>query len=177
MEIRQRLDSIEAKRTHLIDLVSGMEPALVAAHPRPGKWSILEIVEHLVLAEVGVLGELNALGQLTPLRRRPKDRVRYQIVMFILRFDIPVQVPSRAMVPKGTRSLEELRAAWEAGHHQLRLWILDSGSALRGRPLFLHPVAGPMTTVESLRMLEVHLDRHTRQVKALAKVLAVDTLA
>ncbi len=38
-------------------------------------------------------------------------------------------------------------------------------------PLFRHPIAGPLTTAHALRMLEVHLDRHIRQIDALERLL------
>lgn len=51
MSIQARLHSIETKRIRLQQVVSGIEPEVVAARPRPDKWSIQEIVEHLVLSE------------------------------------------------------------------------------------------------------------------------------
>jgi len=45
------LRSIEAKSARLVEWVSCMQPALSTARPRPGKWSIHEIIEHLVLSE------------------------------------------------------------------------------------------------------------------------------
>ncbi len=123
-----RLRSIEAKRTRLIESISAIEPARLAAHPRPGKWSIQEIVEHLVLAEVGVFGDFAQLGHVTPLPRRTRDRILYLVVMFILRFDIPVRVPSRAMNPTGGVSLANIRVQWEANHERLRAWMMNVGT-------------------------------------------------
>lgn len=164
-----RLHSIAQKRARLLDDIATMPPATVTSHPRPGKWSIQEIVEHLVLSEVGVLGDLAALRQIPPQRRALKHRIRYWVVMFVLRFDIPVQVPSRALLPKGGRSVAELGQQWEANHRLLGAWLADPAPKQVGAPLFVHPIAGPMTTIESLRMLEVHLDRHARQVRRLVR--------
>jgi hypothetical protein len=164
MTIEQRLRSIETKRLRLMEEISGLTPDQCVAHPRPEKWSIQEIIEHLVLAEADVLGDLSALEQLEPGRRSLKDRALYLVVMFILRFDIPVRVPSRGMIPTGDASVHELGLRWEANHRRLRAWVAASEEKHLDRPLFRHPIAGAMTTTQSLRMLEVHLDRHTRQV-------------
>jgi hypothetical protein len=133
-----------------------------------GKWSIQEIVEHLIVSETAVFGDLTALRAVAPQARRVTHRVRYWVVMFVLRFDIPVQVPSQALLPKGGQTVDQLREAWEVNHRLLRAWLSDPAPGQVDTPLFRHPSAGPMTTIESLRMLEVHLDRHTRQVRALA---------
>ena len=167
MTIEDRLDSIELKRARLMDLVSSIDPTRVAARPRPEKWSIREIVEHLVLSEAGVFGKLDELGHRRPRARTIKDRVLYLVVMFILRFDIPVQVPSPDMRPGGVATLPDLEAQWASNHALLRAWVTSTEKGLLAQPLFVHPVAGPMTMVQALRMLEVHLDRHTRQIRKL----------
>jgi hypothetical protein len=161
-----RLRSIEKKRSALIEVLSGVEPGLIATRPQAGKWSIQEIVEHLVLSEISVFGELNTLNRRVPQPRTLRHRILYVVVMFIIRFDIPVRVPSPDLEPQGRWPMEELRARWEANHGQLRRWITSSEPSVLARPLFVHPVAGPMTTTEALRMLEVHLDRHVRQIVA-----------
>jgi hypothetical protein len=169
MSALRRLDSIQAKRIRLMDQLAGADPTVVAARPGPAKWSIREIVEHLVLSERDVLGRPEDLGQLRPRKRGLGDRLRYLIVMFILRFDIPVKAPSQGMVPAGDRDLPSLARDWEAAHVGLRSWLESSDAELLSRPLFVHPVAGPMTTAESLWMLEVHLDRHLRQIRSIMK--------
>ncbi len=160
----RRLDSIESKRARLLDRVAAMDPAVRTAHPRAGKWSILEIVEHLVRSEGAVFGDPEALAALPALRRKPEHRLRFPIVMVVLRFDIPVQAPSQALLPSGSTSLDELRSRWEANHAGFRRWLAGASGERLARPLFRHPIAGPMTTAQMLWMLEVHLDRHTRQI-------------
>lgn len=169
MSLIRRLDSIENKRDRLMDRLAEMDAGRMAARPRPDKWSIQEIVEHLVLSEGGVFGDLEELGDRTSLRRGAKHLLLYQLVMLILRFDIPVRVPSRSMIPRGELALPELGVRWEANHRQMRQWITTADPAQLDQPLFRHPVAGPMTIAQSLRMLEVHLDRHTRQIRAIER--------
>jgi hypothetical protein len=75
------------------------------------------------------------------------------------------------MRPEAGLSLTELRVQWEANHDRLRAWVAASDQSQLDRPLFRHPIAGLMTTAQSLRMLDVHLDRHVRQVHALVKLM------
>jgi len=165
--LQARLQLIEAKRIRLQQRLSGLEPHVVTARPRPDKWSILEIVEHLVLSERAVFGPLDGLEQRTPRERSLRNRALYWVVMFILHFDIPVKVPSAALLPEGTRSVESLWAQWQASHTALRRWVEASDARVQRHALFSHPVAGPMTMADTLRMLDVHLDRHIRQIDGL----------
>ena len=148
------------------------EPAL-DAHPLADKWSIAEIVEHLVLSEEGVIGDISRLADREAKPRRLKDRVMLVVVMGVLRFDIPVQVPGSGMRPVGGKSLAELGAAWERNHGFLRAFVHTSDAHRRRAAIFQHPVAGPLTLEQGLLMLEVHLDRHIRQIWRLERRLGL----
>ncbi len=167
-----RLRNIDSKRTTLLDRAASLEPSRLTAHPRPGKWSILEIIEHMVIAEEDVLGDFATLDRREHRPRGLRNRLLYRLVMFILTHDIPVRAPSRAMIPSGDRSLAELRARWEENHRLLRRYVEALDEAGTKRAVFRHPVTGPITVSQALHMLEVHLDRHTRQIRALEALSA-----
>jgi len=150
--------------------VESWGPELLHAHPRPGKWSIQEIVEHLVLAEEDVFLDLDDLERLEDRPRRPKNRLLYFLVMFILRYGIPVEAPSRAMLPTGDSSLSELRHRWEWNHARLGAYLAGLSAAGARRAVFRHPVTGPLTVRQAIRMVEVHLDRHIRQIRTLERL-------
>ena len=170
--LHARLDRIEAKRSALLERLAGTKSTRLSTPARPGGWSILEIVEHLVRAEDAVLGELDDAGAVAdrPAHRRTlRQRLLHLVVLLVLRFRIPVSAPSRAMLPRGGASLESLRRRWEANHRQLREVVDRLGASGAGRAIFHHPVSGPITTRQALRLLEIHLDRHLGQIRAIEK--------
>jgi outer membrane protein assembly factor BamB len=118
-----RLAGIERKRLALLAAVASLGDAALTTRPEVGKWSIREIIEHLVLAEDDVIGDFSTLDTRNARARRIGNHAHYLIVMFILRFRIPVKAPSRAMVPTGERPLEELRATWDEHHRRLRTFV------------------------------------------------------
>jgi uncharacterized damage-inducible protein DinB len=170
MQLIERFTRIEQKRAVLLDELSSLGPDRLAAHPVPGKWSILENVEHMVLAEEDVVGDFAALDELPERSRRLQNRGLRIVVMFILRFGIPVRAPSRAMLPTGERTLDELRPAWEDNHRRLRAFLAGLDRAGANRAIFRHPVCGPLTVVQGIRMMDVHLARHTGQIGRLLRL-------
>lgn len=167
----RRLERVDRTRRALLERVAALDPELRTRRPRPDAWSVLEVVEHLILAEGDVLArvaraeEARAGGDPEPAPRRTlRNRAAFLVVMAVLRFRIPVRTPSRRMNPVGERSLEELRADWDRNHEALRAFAgaLDRESARRA--VFRHPIAGPMTPGQAFWMLEVHLHRHVGQV-------------
>lgn len=171
--LRERLDSIERRRIALLDEAKDLDASVLQARPLPGKWSIGEIIEHLVLAERDVLGGLPDPADLEAMPRRLKNHLLYAVVMFVLRYDIPVKAPSRAMIPTGDKSLDELREMWDANHAWIRSYLDGLDDQGRRRAVFAHPVTGPLTPGQAVRMLDVHLVRHIRQIRRLRRELGV----
>jgi hypothetical protein len=166
-----KLRAFNETRRALLDELEALDPAMLTAKPRAGKWSMLEIVEHLVLAERAVFKGLPDASRLVDGERGPGNHARYLLVLFILKSGVPVRVPSPEMVPRGDRSLTELRRSWDESQDWLRSYVDRVGPDGVRRAVFEHPVAGPMTVKQAVRMLRVHLGGHVRQIRALQRLL------
>lgn len=168
------LAHFEARRTALLDELETMDPEHLNARPRPGKWSILEIVEHLVVAEQDVLR--NPADPATPPLPpwRPRHLLAYPSVLLVLRYGIPVRAPSRAMLPRGGQPLDELRRRWDAHQAWFREWLAGVGRRELRRRAFAHPVAGPLRPAQAVRILHLHLGTHIRQIRTLQQLSAQD---
>lgn len=175
MRLDRRLQAFDDRRNALLDEldeIEALEPGKLVARPRAGKWSILEIVEHLVLAERVVFQGLPEPSQLAVRKPRLKHRVRHLLVLFVLRADIPVGVISTAMLPQGGRDLAELRRLWDENRTWLLALIDSLGPAGLHRAVLRHPVAGPISVRQAVVMSRIHLERHIRQIRTLQKLLA-----
>ena len=171
MRLTERLRAFNETRGALLDEMDALDPAKLVARPLAGKWSILEIVEHLVLAERSVLQGLPEPSELAERERRGKHRFLFPIVMLVLKYGIPVPVPSPDMVPQGRRSLPELRRMWDENQEWLRGYVRSLDSRGFRRAVFEHPVAGPLSVEQAVRMDQVHLDCHIRQIRRLQRLL------
>jgi len=172
MTLENRLQTFDDTRRRLLDEMAALDPALLVAKPIPGKWSMIEIVEHLVLAERAVFKGLPDPSRLVENRRDLGHRGRYLLVMFILTSSIRVRVPSPAMVPQGDRGLAELRRLWDESQRWLRSCIAHLGPGAGGKAVFEHPIAGPLTVSQAVRMGQVHVEGHVRQIRRLRRLLA-----
>lgn len=161
-ETARRLAEMDRRRRALLQAVLAMEPALREARPGEGRWSILEIVEHLVRVEDGLLERLRSPEQASR-RRSLKHRLLYRVVMGVLRSPVRVKAPVVSMLPTGSRDFQTLQADWDANHVELRERVAEMDDP--SRIVTSHPIAGPMTMDEAVAMLEVHLRRHLRQVR------------
>ena len=113
--LHRLLQALDHQRGALLGGLEALDLPALQARPQPGAWSILEILEHVVLAESVILRGLPARAELVAQPRTLEHRLKYALVLLILKGRIPVRVPSRRMLPTGQRSLAELRETW-AGH-------------------------------------------------------------
>jgi hypothetical protein len=165
--LSKKLDAYDRERCALLDELESLDSDRLERKPLPGKWSLLEIAEHLVLAEREILQNLPDPAELVDRKRSLKSRIGYSLVMAVLRFRIPVKVPSRGMVPRGETTIPELRRQWDESQSWLRSYVESLGPGELGRGVFRHPVSGPLTVPQTLRLGRAHLRTHLRQIRRL----------
>ena len=69
--LEDSLDQFAMARTHTLDLVRGLSQAEADAVPAPGRWSVGEVLDHLLLAEQFFRGEIRQLVGLARAGREP----------------------------------------------------------------------------------------------------------
>jgi len=161
------IQALDDRRRGLLASLEPLGPEVLQARPAAGAWSMVEVIEHLVVAEQVILHGLPDPASLVERPRSLRQRCTYSLVVLILRFGIPVKVPSRRMLPTGSVPLAELRDRWDATFR----WLCAYAEGLPpdgGDPaVFTHPVSGPITLRQALRLDGLHLEGHARQLRRL----------
>jgi len=143
--------------------VGALAPEQLAFRPAAESWSVLDVVEHLVKVEEGIVSRIK--------KREPRTwgeaarawlALELMSVYFVLgrRF----KVPSQAVQPQGGTTLTTLGTRWEAAQQALRRAIDGLGSADFARPMMRHPILGLLTPVETLSFIVRHIAHHRRQI-------------
>ncbi len=137
--------------------------------PNPDRWSVLEIVEHLIVAEREVLMGMPDPSQLVAHLPDPKTAFIYPVVLGVLRSQLPVSVPSPTMLPKGGRTWESLKPDWNENSRWLECFLRNLKPGDFSKAFFFHPVAGWMTAAQASRMGQLHFALHARQIRRLLR--------
>ncbi|MBC7841465.1 MAG: DinB family protein [Gemmatimonadaceae bacterium] len=167
MSLIRQLADFEQVRVALLDELESRDPRLLTARLRPDSWSQLEIVEHLAVAERVVFRSLPDHDTLVDHPRSLAHTTRALLVREILRFGIPVTVPSSEMRPTGRRSLKNIRTLWDENQGWLRAWIRSRDARALHWRVFWHPVSGPLSTHDAVALGALHLTTHLRQIRRL----------
>ena len=160
-ELQQKYDALEKARLALIHKVISLEPKQLKHKPGADHWSILEDVQHLVLAE-----QRTSLKDGLVSDSEERKPGMFEIVLQVLDHDTVVDVPDPGMIPDGNATLEGLITAWDKSRTGLFKFLESCGPEDLERPVSRHPVTGPMTVVECLRLIDSHFNHHRRRIEA-----------
>lgn len=133
----------------------------------PGEWSIAELIEHLVLAERGIIASIEKAT-------KPKDpssiiqKIRWMMVSFILSNGIKVSVSTERVMPTKQLPLESLLSEWNELREKLHS-LLDTFTPEKlNAYAFTHKRAGALSTLEALKFINLHLTYHEIRLKKLS---------
>jgi hypothetical protein len=138
--------------------VSGLSDAQLKFRPAPGKWTILDVVEHLTLSEPGYWDDLK-----NSMKNPGKSKHRDAGDLYVLWYGIDrtkKQTTSHDEEPKG--SLTDVNTGMQAVH-KLRAEMLEyartTNEDLRGHMYGYHDV------YQWFIMISTHMQRHVLQIR------------
>jgi uncharacterized damage-inducible protein DinB len=163
-------EALETGREELIKKIESLTEDQLRAQPGGDQWSMLQTLQHLVLAEQGMRASEAEL-RANPVRDHLRPGKLIDVVRDILVRDVRVKVPHPGLEPDGKASLGSLLKLWEQERQKMSE-LLESVSADNSEVvMFSHPAAGPMTAAQALDLTLVHLDHHRRQIDRIRAAL------
>jgi hypothetical protein len=164
-ELEAGFGRIEAKRAEVLGRVRALGEAERAAAPKPGEWSPLQLVSHLVLAEDLVAGQVAAAEAAggKPPQKKPLGRFLVRLLCGTMRAAIPVPAPPGMEPPPAPEPLDVLESRWEESRRALGGRLAALTAADLARPFALHPIVGPLDARQVLDMADAHLTYHLKR--------------
>ncbi len=156
------LEHLERGRAVFLEALQGVTEDAAREKPAPERWSVLECVEHVALAEEYMLSQLEASYSAEPPRTGPgRDAV-------ILAHGADRSRPGKS--PKAaepTGRFQTLAAALEhflTTRERTLRFVENCPYDLRSR-VTTHPLMGEVTCLEMLALMAVHPRRHAAQIR------------
>lgn len=168
------LARLSAERDALVERLATIPVALQNERPSPERWSIAEVLEHLVRIETGLTKLFMIKGQTPPpddvpapapeasstpaLGKRIRDRSQ------------KIEAPERVR-PAGTLSAESALAQLHASRAALLGAFASADTVALDRVTHPHPVFGPLTLRSWMALTSDHEARHAAQIGEIADQL------
>lgn len=167
------LEQYDKSRRALLEELSALPTTTLTAIYSPGRWSILQVVQHMIRAEYAVLRNLPDPSRLVHRKPGIRGHLGYLTVVFVLLFNIPVPVPGPEMMPHDdVPHLEDLMHEWGRNIGWLKKFFNNLTESTEWKAVFYHPVTGPLTPSRAIRIAQLHLDTHRRHIARIQRRLA-----
>ncbi|MBL0047441.1 MAG: DinB family protein [Bacteroidetes bacterium] len=164
--LQKQFDALEKQRLQLLREVSDCPIELLNKNPQADKWSINQIIQHLILAEELsqksikaklLTGKFESAGMMT--------HVRTLLLKVFLRSSVKFKAPVAVSKIPENLALEELYQKWEQSRRQLNELLESIPQSMLNKYIFKHPVAGKMNLHGGLAFMQEHVRRHAQQIK------------
>jgi DinB superfamily len=159
---------LEDSRADFHAAAEGLSEAQAAVRPAPDKWSVIECVEHSVLAEGRFLGWLQnpAVEPAPPLDKNKEAKLLLGIASRSQRANAPEPVHPRGRFA----TLAEALAQFDATRANSIRFAESSGAGLYALAA-KHPFFGAVNGGEVMVLIAAHARRHAAQIREIRAAL------
>lgn len=162
---------MEEMKADMTRLIGERSEEVVRKPPAEGKWTPVQVMEHILTSERATLGYLRKrlehperLGKMNW-----KNRMRSALLYMALRAPVRWKAPEIVAHPPADRPMPEILEEWDRVRTGLKEVLESFPDNLHGKQVFTHPVSGRMSMHQTLRFLSHHLNRHLHQVERMLK--------
>lgn len=174
-KLEQQFKELESTKANYLLLFEELTEEKLNQAPEPGKWSMLEVVAHILSSESRSLGYLKKkmLGINEVKKARLKSSLGSGLLKVALRLPLKYKAPKVLDNPNGPYKPDEMIKEWEQVRVELKELLTKISDEHINKQIFKHPSAGKMNIVQAMGFLNLHLKRHLAQVrKVRATVIA-----
>jgi uncharacterized damage-inducible protein DinB len=170
-QLAQLFNALETQRTELLSLVNGISMEVANKSPQ-GKWSIAQVVSHLIASEQLSVRYLNK--KILGIDTAPKTGIVEDFKMIVLRISqrLPFKFKAPKVVVENTptyETIEQLTEAWNKTRIDLKTVLEKFQDNQIYRKVYKHPIAGMLNIQQALEFFREHIIHHTPQIKKLLK--------
>jgi len=161
---------LEDKRKKLYDLLEKLDEEQLSYRPAEDKWSITQIVFHLVKSEqLSVISINKEIRNADNRKAGVSALVRSSLLKYALMSPLKFKAPAILGNVPAEYDIEELKTKWITIRNKLNTALGEVDTELGKKYLFTHPYAGKMNIYQTMDFLVHHFNHHNRQIKRLAE--------
>ena len=169
--LQKQLENLEAQRIALLHLLNGISKEQF--HKAPvGKWSLAQVLSHLVTSEKLSVGYLNKKIQAINETGNTGMFEELKMLALIISQRLPLKFKAPKVVVENTstyQTLPEIEEAWQKTREDLKALLSKFNDRQLKKKIYKHPVAGRLNIMQTLRFFQEHIIHHTPQIKNLLK--------
>lgn len=175
INIQSKLDRIDQSVENLYQELQQHPDELLNRKPGPGKWSVLQVLHHLMVAEKlseGYVRKKTSSGSdfpNVPMSSHTNLLLLRLNFLLPLKFKAPPAVGDNAL--PDTSTLADTMAAWKQQRQSLRVLLAGLPEGVLSKAIYKHPLAGRLNAAQMISFFDIHFTHHLSQVKRTLKAV------
>lgn len=165
-KLENKIEIIEGLKNDIINNFDLLTPNQLSFKPSANKWSLVQVIEHLMLAETSSLNYVNKkiLDPTTLLDKTFTSKFRALLLKIF--FALPIKVKRRPKVvsPTDSPDYQNVLLRWNIARNALRQFIDEQSEEILGKLIYKHPFAGRLNAYQMLCFFEDHIKHHQKQM-------------
>lgn len=170
---KRKWEELNAKSQELFLFFEGFTNEELNKRPVEGKWSVLENINHLIVAESSSLKYMKKKFEyLGGTSENVKwGWLRYKTLNLALASPLKFKAPKVIENENNHEKFElnELKELWKQNREALTLFFNEFPRALGKKAIFRHPVAGRFNLNQTVSFFDDHFSRHEKQMRKILK--------
>ena len=170
-QLENQYKKFEQDRKSLLDSLQSVQNEKLNMPPIEGKWSVIQILNHLIMAEYGTFGYLKKKIQAVDSLKKAGflSWLGYQFIKIYLSLPLKTKAPKGIDEPTGNEKLVDVVAKWDklrADWYQFLSQIKDDDLE---KALFKHPFGNRLNIYQTIGFCDDHFKKHERQIRNILK--------
>ena len=165
-QLEKKFTELETDRKNLFSDLKKYSDEVINKKPSPEKWSVAEVIAHLITAEEMSLKYLSKKIQDTSKEGEEnfKNKYRWLLVQIVFAFNIKFKAPEIVEPKIPFTKLTDLEARWTNNRNETAKILNTLTDAEVNKTLWKHALAGKMNLHHMVQFFGVHYYRHKKQI-------------
>lgn len=170
-QLSENYQELVKMKDHLLDDLAGWDIEILQKKPDEMRWSVVQIVNHLILVErmslVYIKKKYPAINELG--EEGLKQKLAMKGMKLAQRSTKKFKAPSAVGQPQNEDDLEQLKVEWTKAQGDLKVFLEDYPDKYLKKLLFKHPFVGRLSLAQMMKVNLYHMVRHKSQIDSLLK--------
>lgn len=163
---------MEKERNALFQKIQNLDNEFLNRAPAEGKWSINQILHHLITAESGTLAYIRKKTQSPEKLEKAglKEWWKSKILNFYLRAPKKWKAPPQVAAIPDRIDKEEVVESYNMNRAKWQEFLNEMPEDWARKKIFRHPITGRMDLFMTLDFIELHARRHFGQIQSIVNL-------
>lgn len=149
------------------------DAAKMNIQPRENAWSVVQVMDHLTLAERNSVLYMKKKLSVTTSFKKANLNTFFRLLLLKVALVLPIKYKAPKVVAnaKNDNNYAQAKNAWTEVRNALRELLEQFPEQHLDSEIFKHPVAGKFTVVQALDFMQTHFNHHLKQVERIKSEL------